>query len=69
MMPNSLPAGRYKEVAKEKADGATFTPKLLSDFVAQNIAIVARNLISSKKKDSIIRSSCWRGRTPFVINQ
>jgi adenine-specific DNA-methyltransferase len=28
---------RYKDVSKEKADGATFTPKKLADFVARHI--------------------------------
>jgi adenine-specific DNA-methyltransferase len=38
--------GRYKKVAPQKASGATYTPKPLSDFVAERI-IQAANQLSS----------------------
>lgn len=38
---HSEPAKRYHIVSKEKADGATYTPKILADFVAQKIIQVA----------------------------
>ncbi|MGR3177467.1 MAG: Eco57I restriction-modification methylase domain-containing protein [Candidatus Anammoxibacter sp.] len=41
---------RYEIVAQEKADGATYTPKVLADFVAQKIVKLCGNL---KGKSSI----------------
>lgn len=35
---------RYSSVTEEKSGGATYTPKLLADFVAQQIVLGARNL-------------------------
>ena len=35
---------RYKTVTKEKAEGATYTPRILADFVASQIVQTARNI-------------------------
>ena len=41
-MPTVLkPRMRYKVVSQEKADGATYTPRLLADFVASQIVLQA----------------------------
>lgn len=42
---------RYKEVAKNKANGATFTPSALADFVAENIV----GTLGSSLNDSTLR--------------
>lgn len=40
---------RYSSVTEEKSSGATYTPKLLADFVAQQIVQGAGNLTSNNK--------------------
>jgi len=60
-MPSALPTPRYKEVAKKKADGATFTPKGLSDFVAKNIVDAAHELISNKKRLRLLDPAVGEG--------
>lgn len=44
-------AKRYKVVTAEKAIGATYTPKILADFVAEKIVEAGRNI----KKDGVLR--------------
>ena len=41
MSTASKPRMRYKAVSREKSDGATYTPKLLADFVASQIVLHA----------------------------
>ena len=41
MATKSEPRMRYKVVSQEKADGATYTPRLLADFVASQIVLQA----------------------------
>lgn len=36
---------RYEAVAEEKSSGATYTPKLLADFVARQITQVAKPIL------------------------
>lgn len=43
---------RYKEVNDEKAVGATYTPKILADFVAKHIVELGKNLF---ERDGILR--------------
>ena len=38
------PSRRYRLVTEEKAGGATYTPKILADFVAQQMTQLARDL-------------------------
>lgn len=61
MMPSATSTPRYKEVTKKKADGATFTPKALSDFVAKNIVDSAQELIASKKKLRLLDPAVGEG--------
>ncbi len=42
------PKRRYQKVSKQKSEGATYTPKLLADFVANEI-VKAADFIPSKK--------------------
>ena len=39
---------RYQVVSEEKADGATYTPKLLADFVAQKIVKTAGKMSTDR---------------------
>ena len=39
---------RYRTVAEQKAEGATYTPKILADFVAQKIVQIAEELPSDR---------------------
>ncbi|MCI5207585.1 MAG: methyltransferase domain-containing protein [Candidatus Electrothrix sp. ATG2] len=61
MNTSALPAPRYKEVTRKKSEGATFTPKDLSDFVAKNIVIAAQNEVMSKKKLRILDPAVGEG--------
>src|SRR5262245_48191824 len=51
MPTTSEPRMRYKVVSQEKADGATYTPQLLADFVATQIVLHA----SATANDGTIR--------------
>ena len=45
----SGPAKRYDIVTREKAEGATYTPKILADFVAQKIIQIAAELPTKRR--------------------
>ena len=49
-----IESGRYKLVTDEKAGGATFTPKILSDFVADQI-VKNTNLRKGRNTTAISR--------------
>ena len=36
----ALSSSRYKLVTEEKAEGATYTPKNLADFVAEQLSLI-----------------------------
>ncbi|MCX7306557.1 MAG: N-6 DNA methylase, partial [Afipia sp.] len=39
---------RYRQVTEAKAGGSTYTPKLLADFVAQQIVVAADTIVTKK---------------------
>ncbi|MDU9049957.1 MAG: N-6 DNA methylase [Candidatus Electrothrix sp. Rat3] len=61
MNTSVLFAPRYKKATRKKAEGATFTPENLSDFVAQNIVTAAQDVIGSKKKLRILDPAVGEG--------
>ncbi len=48
LLNEALPTERYKVVSKEKSSGATYTPKNLADFVAQQIITITREVPTSR---------------------
>lgn len=52
---------RYQDVSKQKADGATYTPKLLADFVASEI-IEAAKFVTKKDVINIFDPAVGNGQ-------
>lgn len=61
MNTSVLPTPRYKEVTRKKSEGATFTPKDLSDFVANNIVLAAQDEVMSKERLRLLDPAVGEG--------